>query len=76
MKEDDDSINEKLNQDNGQANDDSLNIKKDDGLKLKKVNTFVEKLFNENKNIAFGFTFLGRLTMTFYSLHGLFFAII
>ena len=35
--------------------------------------SLVERLFENNQNISFGLSFLGRIIMTFYSLHGLFF---
>ena len=35
--------------------------------------SWIVKIYEDNKNISFGLSFLGRLIMTFYSLHGLFF---
>ena len=42
-------------------------------LGLEKKKSFIENLFDDNQNISFGLSFLGRIIMTFYSLHGLFF---
>ena len=55
---------------------DSL-LDKDNDVQIKeRISTqksMIEKLYNDNQNIAFGLSFLGRIIMTFYSLHGLFF---
>ena len=50
-----------------------VKIDKDDIRYQKKTKTIVEKIYNDNQNISFGLSFLGRILMTFYSLHGLFF---
>ena len=52
-----------LNKDNDEQN--KINIPNQKSM--------VEKIYNDNQNIAFGLSFLGRIIMTFYSLHGLFF---
>jgi hypothetical protein len=41
--------------------------------KIPKQKSLIEKIYNDNQNIAFGLSFLGRIIMTFYSFHGLFF---
>ena len=43
-----------------------VNIKKD-------LKDMIIEIFDENKNLSFGLTFFGRLVMTYYSFHGLFF---
>jgi len=52
-----------------------LNKDNDDQNKINipSQKSMVEKIYNDNQNIAFGLSFLGRIIMTFYSLHGLFF---
>ena len=53
-----------------------LKEEKNDAQDIKntsKKKTFVEIFYDENKNISYGASFLGRMIMTFYSLHGLFF---
>ena len=35
--------------------------------------SWIDKTYGDNENIFFGISFLGRIIMTFYSMHGLFF---